>query len=71
MPGTTEKRFSRTQIPRSGSRRFSKEEMTLVEDAEAIQKAMEDFSDNDVEEKKLRESILKNALRRASTTESE
>ena len=69
MPAT-DKRFSRTnmQIPRSGSRRFSKEGLKLVEDSAAIQLAM-DYSLNDMEDsKKLRESMLKNALRRGSTT---
>lgn len=76
MPGpTAEKRFSRTsmQIPRSGSRRFSKEEMKLAEDAGAIQLALDGSeSVNEMEgSKKLRESMVKNALRRGSTNESD
>lgn len=77
MPGAAaDKRFSRSslKIPRSSSRRFSKEELKLVEDAEAIQLAMMDGSDCELdnsESRKLRENIVKNALRRGSTTETD
>ncbi len=74
MPATTEKRFSRSSlvIPRSSSRRFSKEAMKLVEDADAMQLALEGSeSELDNSTKKMRESMVKNALRRGSTTETE
>jgi hypothetical protein len=73
MPGPTEKRFSRTNmvIPRSGSRRFSKEAMKLAEDSDAIQLAL-NGSETDLDNSKnLRESMVKNALRRGSTVEAE
>ncbi|CAB9511213.1 expressed unknown protein [Seminavis robusta] len=57
------------QIPRLGSRRFSPAEIKLVEDAEAILSASESGHDNmDDSGKKIRETLVKNALRRGSTT---